>query len=718
MVNYNVTVIIPSLNPDEKLLKTVCELEENGFDDIIIVDDGSDKEYTHFFPNVDEHRSCTLIRHRVNRGKGGALKTAFRYYLKNRTDRVGVVTIDGDGQHLVKDIINTCNEMIESGEVVLGCRDFSLDSVPRRSKFGNNTTKAVFRLFCGLNVSDTQTGLRAIPNQYLKDIVSVSGNRYEYETNMLLEFKKRSIPFREVKIDTVYIDDNKSSHFNTIIDSFRIYKLIFAFMFSSFASTLIDQVSFYIILKFLFKSSIFCSAFVARIISATANYIINRKKVFKSKDKISKSFSRYVVLAVGQIAVSSLFVKLLTLVFGVKAPFLTTLFKIIVDTVLFLVSFRIQQGWVFAPEKKYQKTDESKEQETKKISTGCIVRRVLLCVGTTLLYVVCSLLILLNICANGPSKSLRNKLVLSAKQASATKWVPHIFLSDETVDEIVNGSYVDNTYTVDINANSSSTETDSWDNAIDGMKYITLNKSGFKAYILLVKDPSRVYVGSASDDFVNAPRALNVFDMAKKENAIAMINGGEYLDTGGFGNGLTPIGMIYSKGRFLWNDNSRRTFIGIDNNNKLIVRESMTKAEADRLGIRDAVSFQTGNVLIDSDGSVVNYHYKPGNTGAAQRSAIGQTADGTFIFIATDGRTASSIGATYDNIIDIFASYGAVNAAMLDGGSSVVMYYENYFDKYKIDKSTLDEYQLRGLTNVYKAFTNPRTIPTYFCISR
>jgi exopolysaccharide biosynthesis protein len=252
----------------------------------------------------------------------------------------------------------------------------------------------------------------------------------------------------------------------------------------------------------------------------------------------------------------------------------------------------------------------------------------------------------------------------------------------------------------------------------DGMKYISANYPNFKAYILLVSDPSRVYVGTSSSNYNNATEGKRIFAMAKQENFIAAINGGEFADDGGVGNGARPMGLTYSKGECVWNDGNDRTFIGIDKNNRLVVAESMTKKTADELEIRDAVSFQKGNVLISTENGETNAYYKPWNTGAAQRTAIGQRADGTFIFVVTDGRTASSIGATYDEMINIMLSYGAVTAALLDGGSSSMMYYENYFDKYDIDKSKLDEYQLQGLTNRYKAFTPPRRIPTYFCVSR
>ena len=720
---YNVTVIIPSLNPDEKLLKTVSELEKSGFDDIIIVNDGSDSEHLAFFPDTEEHPCCTVIDHRKNRGKGAALKTAFRYFLNFRENKDGVITIDSDGQHLTEDIIKCVEEMSYTGKVVLGCRNFKLPQVPPRSRFGNRCTSLVFRAFCGLKVSDTQTGLRAIPTEYLPDLIEVRGSRYEYETNMLLEFKKRGIDFVEVPISTVYIDDNKQSHFKPVADSLRIYKLILSFMFSSLLSMFVELVLFYSALHFFFDGAhaILYSTILSRLCSSVLNFTLNRQKVFSSKTGIGRSLVRYTVLAIPLVLASSYSIKGLVWLLGINSDILTTLVKMLVDTILFFVSFRIQQNWVFAPDKKTVKSTRNNGKPVKrKLTVGRIIGRVFISIGTALLYLVVSLVVLLAVVARGPSTTMRDALVLSAMQASATKWVPGLFLSDETVKQIVDNSYVDSKMTISIDnytSDSDNTE-DEFKDAADGIKYIPSNYDNFKAYIMLVPDASRVYVGTSSDNFSSAKEGMRIFALAKKEDAIACINGGEFADAGGVGNGATPIGLTYSDGKCVWNDGSSRTFIGIDSNNRLVVAESMTKAKADELGIRDAVSFQTGNVLIDSDESGVHIHYKEGNTGAAQRTAIGQRADGTFIFVVTDGRTASSIGATYNEVIDIMVSYGAVTAAMLDGGSSAMMYYEDYYEKYDIDKSTLDEYQLQGLTNKYKAFTPPRRIPTYFCVSR
>lgn len=350
MSYQNVTVIIPSLNPDEKLLKTVIDLEEKGFSDIVIVNDGSAEEYIPYFPNIDEHPACTILTHEINKGKGAALKTAFRYCLDNRPRNTGVVTIDADGQHLVKDIIACVEEMNKTGKVILGCRDFSEPQVPHRSRFGNRTTSLVFKVFCGLKISDTQTGLRAIPSRYLGGFLNIKGDRYEYETNMLLEMQSNHIEFSEVKISTVYINDNETSHFRPIVDSFKIYKLIFAFAFSSLFSMAVEVVIFYLAMKFIFsgKNDIIFATCLSRVISSVVNFSLNRKQVFGGKGSIWGSLIKYAVLAVALMFSSAYLTRLLTWLMHIEIASLTTLIKMAVDTVLFLVSFRVQRGWVFA----------------------------------------------------------------------------------------------------------------------------------------------------------------------------------------------------------------------------------------------------------------------------------------------------------------------------------------------------------------------------------
>lgn len=367
MEYYNVTVIIPSLNPDEKLMNLINELQDNGFDDIVVIDDGSDAEYKKYFPNTERYPLCTVLTHRRNRGKGAALRTGFEFFLEHRKGKAGVITIDGDGQHLTNDIAACVDEMLKTDKVVLGCRDFSSEGVPFRSRFGNRTTRLVFRLFCGLKISDTQTGLRAIPARYLEQFIKIKGNHYEFETNMLLEMKKQDIEFVERTISTVYIDDNHASHFRPFVDSIRIYKLILSFLFSSLFSMFVELVLFYLALKFVFtgehdeftgKYDELLATFIARGVSSVINFSLNRSKVFHGEGSMAKSLIKYVMLVIPLAITSAMSVKGLSMLVQSDGDMIRTLLKMVVDTILFFVSFRIQQNWVFA-------TDASKKKKKK-----------------------------------------------------------------------------------------------------------------------------------------------------------------------------------------------------------------------------------------------------------------------------------------------------------------------------------------------------------------
>jgi exopolysaccharide biosynthesis protein len=363
-----------------------------------------------------------------------------------------------------------------------------------------------------------------------------------------------------------------------------------------------------------------------------------------------------------------------------------------------------------------------------------IVRRTLLVIFVVLLLCVFAAYRLGNVLTKGPSEAAKNQFVLSLKEASATKWIPELFLSKEEVNSIVEKSKQQSTTVIKYedtkkdpqnndpnNPGSQPQQTDFWADAIDGMKLITLNGSTYKAYVLLVKDPANVFVGTSTSNYASATIGAQIFTVVnryKDIGAVAAINGGEFLDVGGQGRGEKPMGLTYSQGKCVWDDGARRTFMGFDKNNKLIVKNSMTKDEAEKLGIRDSVCFGNGNVLIDNDGENVKLYYADNDTSTAQRTAIGQAADGTVILVVTDGRTASSLGATRNDIINILVSYKAVAAGMLDGGSSTQMYYEDFYTKYNIEQSTLDDNQLKGLVNKYKAFTPPRYIPTYFVVKK
>lgn len=359
----NISVVLPSLDPDEKLTAVIDGLLEYGFTDIILVNDGSKQENLHYFLDAaQQHPEIHLLHHEVNRGKGAALKTAFTWFLANRPEAYGVVTVDGDNQHHPADTRACCEHMMETGHVVLGCRDFDMDHVPARSRFGNHTTSLVFKIFCGMTLSDTQTGLRAIPRYAVEVFNTVGGDRFEYETNMLLAMKTNGIAYDEVKIRTVYIEENKSSHFHVFRDSWRIYKLILAHFFRYTVSSLICagvDTGTYSLLGFLLRKLLHGMALTAaagigaRVISSLLNFYLNKKLVFRSKVNTGTAILRYYALALPQMAAQVLLTQgvYALLHIGDTANGLRTLLYAIVMAVLYFVSYTIQQRWVFAPQK-------------------------------------------------------------------------------------------------------------------------------------------------------------------------------------------------------------------------------------------------------------------------------------------------------------------------------------------------------------------------------
>ena len=355
-----VTVIVPSYQPDEKLLRVVTGLEALGFDDIIVVNDGSSEDKKPIFDEAASHPAVTLLIHPQNRGKGAALRTAFTWFSENRPDREGVVTADGDAQHLPADILACAKRMLEEKDkVVLGVRDFSQSNVPKRSRSGNRITSAVFLILCGLRISDTQTGLRAIPSSLIPTMLKVTGDRYEYETNMLLAFKTYHIEYSEQKIETVYIEENQTSHFRPVRDSIRIYSLILKYVASSALSTLIDLLAFYLLQKFLAPvfggvfaatDALVCTV-IARAISTVTNFFLNKEVVFRSDLPVGRTIVRYYLLAIPVMIVSGTTLILLKRWLGADHPFILTLLKAVVDTILYFLNFRIQREWVFAAKK-------------------------------------------------------------------------------------------------------------------------------------------------------------------------------------------------------------------------------------------------------------------------------------------------------------------------------------------------------------------------------
>lgn len=352
-------VAIPSLNPDGKLVSLVEGLVSAGFENILIINDGSAPSYDGFYQKAEE-LGAVVIRHAVNLGKGRAMKTAFNYLLNQNGEDALAVFADSDGQHTPKDILAAADLLKENPDkLVMGCRRFDDKKIPLRSRFGNIMTRNVFKILCGVSVSDTQTGLRGLSGSLMKKFIATKGERFEFEMNMLIDSREKEVEILETPIETIYIEENKTSHFNPIRDSLRIYSVFAKFIFSSLLSFLTD-IGLFTLILWLVKgkvnpaAAIYISSISARAVSSFLNYALNKTAVFKQKSKKSASLFRYYLLCGVQILVSSALVSFICR--PTHEVFLNeTWVKLLVDGVLFLISFWIQREWVFKTKKKEEK---------------------------------------------------------------------------------------------------------------------------------------------------------------------------------------------------------------------------------------------------------------------------------------------------------------------------------------------------------------------------
>ena len=359
----NTAIVIPSLDPDDRLPGYCRALRAATDAPIVLVDDGSRAELRPVFDEcVRAASGVELLRHDANRGKGRALKTAFAHLLESRPGLVGCVTADADGQHAVEDVLE-CLRRLEAAPdaLVLGCRRFTGPDVPRKSSFGNNWMRTLFRFATGRRFLDTQTGLRGIPAPFMRELLDVPGDRFEFESDMLLRLGGR--PLDQYEIRTIYEDGNKGTHFRPVKDSLSILRLVlrgsagrcrpFAlFTAASLASFALDIGLFHALHEFAFREGVaarlFLSVAVARLVSLFFNYACNRHLVFRDGARHAavegRSLGRYLLLAAAVMTASWLLTK------GAAAllpgqP--VTPIKAVVDLCLFFASYAFQKAFVF-----------------------------------------------------------------------------------------------------------------------------------------------------------------------------------------------------------------------------------------------------------------------------------------------------------------------------------------------------------------------------------
>ena len=340
-----IALIVPAYKPTADMIPMLERFSRETDFVPVVVNDGSGVAFDDVFARVP--KGTVLLNHEVNRGKGAALKTAMTYILEKLPECGLAVTADADGQHRYEDIVRVTKVAAERiGALVLGSRAFD-GKIPLRSRLGNAITRQVFAAASGTPVRDTQTGLRAFDREAMRKFAAIPGERYEYEINMLLYAAQNEIPIVEETIETVYIDDNSSSHFNPFRDSLKIYMCIFKYIASSLVGFGVDFVA---LLMFKWLSagmgaerSLLFSVVAARVLSAAVNFAINKTVVFRSKGDWKRELGKYAILAVCILVLNYYLLKLLTLT--LNWPLVPS--KLLVEVVLFCANFLIQGRIVY-----------------------------------------------------------------------------------------------------------------------------------------------------------------------------------------------------------------------------------------------------------------------------------------------------------------------------------------------------------------------------------
>lgn len=365
------SILIPAYQPTAALIDLVEQLRARDLGPILIVNDGSDSSCDSIFTQLETLPGVSVLNHVFNLGKGAALKTGFNSALLKFPDLMGVITVDADGQHSAKDAhALRARFHSEPHALVLGVREFKDQKlIPWRSRFGNKLTRTIFKLITGSALSDTQTGLRAIPKTMLGRLLQMTAPGYEFETDMLLLAIRENIPIVQHSIETVYIDGNSSSHFNPLIDSLKIYFVLFRFTLNAVATGLIDLVVFAFAQAF--GLSILNSSILGRFVAGTFNFLTSRRFVFKSRKSFATVVMRYVLLVCFLLFISNSAISALVR----RLDMNILLAKILVEGSLFLLSFSVQRTFVFPKTSDDDSRTDWDAYYAKRMKAASITRR-------------------------------------------------------------------------------------------------------------------------------------------------------------------------------------------------------------------------------------------------------------------------------------------------------------------------------------------------------
>ena len=673
----NRIALIPAYMPDEKMICIVRNLYESGFE-IVVVNDGSSDDCYKVFDEAAKF--AKVLCHDQNKGKGEALKTGLRFIRSVYNAPYTVVNVYADGQHKIEDIIRVAEASEQNRScLILGSRKME-GKIPFKSRAGNAITRFVYRLTSGIAVHDTQTGLRAYSDKLVERLAGIKGSRYEYEMNMLMELPRENIEIKEVWITTVYINNNESSHFDAVKDSFRIYREILKFSASSFISFILDY-SLFCLLSFL-TGSLVLSNVMARLVSGTVNYTVNKRLVFRSRSGLL-SVIKYMLLAAFILVCNTFVLKLLTSMN--IAPYAA---KIITEILLFALSFIIQRSFIFKKGQKYN------------------MKKNLWAVCSTAMLIAFTTYITLDTFVISKSYNTNATEINTAMFADIkiTTSADTDTLSEETSSQAeMTASTIDGSSTTSGSSKHSrksgkhhsstsdlGTTTDSTDsseattslaeytgeNTVSNDRYtITLSEyyqNDTKIYVADVVLSSAQYLKTAfADDTYGKNVTDTTSSIAENNDAILAINGDYY--------GVQESGYVIRNGIVYRNtpNGSDVLCIYADGSMEVVNDTEYSAEELVSMGVWQALSF--GPALLEDSEVVVDTNTEVDRAKTSNpRTAIGVIDANHFVFVVSDGRTSESEGLSLYELASFMKDLGITTAYNLDGGGSSTMYFNGY----------------------------------------
>lgn len=356
-------------------------------------------------------------------------------------------------------------------------------------------------------------------------------------------------------------------------------------------------------------------------------------------------------------------------------------------------------------------TEEPESQKKPKSKIVKFIGRFFAFLGVTLLMVIIGLYVVMWIVTKGPSSQIKELFVLSVRESSAGGFLADIYLTPEEIaaieeknsvqeiNDVTDTSIVQIAVKTSESEGNSSLETEANGNIADssfdvnvytenGIEFHEIAGTTFTGIAMVVSDPSRVFIGTPRDTYDGGP-GISVPSIADRYGAIAATNGGFFVDTGGHGDGGTPIGCVFSNGKMVYGSAGGFYNLMGFNEEGVLICGYMSGQSAIDLGIRDGLQC---NPFLIINGEGVNVGGKGG--GLNPRTALGQRADGAVVLLTIDGRQASSLGASMSDMVDVMLSFDVVNAGNLDGGGSTVLYYNG-----EIQNVVMSIYGARGVPN-------------------